>query len=67
MAKKLTDLRVLFIVLLAGLMFETEAKAYADPGSGILLWQVLVSVFVGALFYARRILDWGRQRWSRKS
>jgi hypothetical protein len=26
---------------------------YTDPGSGALLWQLLVAGFIGALFYAR--------------
>ena len=29
------------------------AFLYADPGSGALLWQLLIAAFVGALFYAR--------------
>ncbi len=33
---------------------EKEARAYADPGAGALLWQILVSGFVGALFYLRK-------------
>lgn len=54
--------RVLFLVLLLGLMMEREAKAYTDPGSGILLWQVIASAFVAGLFYVRRIIDWIRKR-----
>lgn len=29
--------------------------AYVDPGSGQLIWQMLVAGFVGALFYFKRI------------
>jgi hypothetical protein len=37
-----------------GLIFASNAYAYIDPGSGALLWQMLVAGFVGALFYFRR-------------
>jgi hypothetical protein len=49
-----------FAALVLIVMAETEAKGYADPGSGVLLWQVLASGFVVILFYARRILRRGR-------
>jgi hypothetical protein len=29
--------------------------AYVDPGSGQLIWQMLVAGLVGALFYVKRI------------
>jgi hypothetical protein len=44
------------------LMGERVASAYADPGSGALLWQILVAGFVGALFHLRRFLDRFRNR-----
>ena len=47
-------------VLLAA---ERPLAAYADPGSGALLWQVLVAGFVGALFYLRRLKTWLRGKW----
>jgi hypothetical protein len=42
--------------------FEREAKAYADPGSGALLWQILVAGFLGSLFYVRRAVNWFREK-----
>ncbi|HSW49780.1 MAG TPA: hypothetical protein VLH09_06365 [Bryobacteraceae bacterium] len=36
--------------------FEQAASAYADPGSGALLWQILVAGFVGFLFHVRGFL-----------
>jgi hypothetical protein len=36
---------------------EQEASAYTDPGSGALLWQLLVAGFVGGMYYFRNILD----------
>ena len=50
------------VVLGLLLMGERVASAYADPGSGALLWQILVAGFVGALFYLRRFLDKFRDR-----
>jgi hypothetical protein len=50
----------MLIALLIG--FEREAHAYTDPGSGMLMWQVLVAGAVGFLFYVRRILEWFRSK-----
>src|SRR5438105_15552272 len=41
---------------------EREARAYTDPGSGALIWQMLVAGFVGAAFYFRRLSAWVRRR-----
>ena len=35
-----------------------QAQAYADPGSGALLWQALMGAAVGFMFYFRRIVKW---------
>jgi hypothetical protein len=42
---------VLLSVLWAG-----RAEAYVDPGTGALLWQLLLATFVGFFFYVRRFL-----------
>lgn len=34
--------------------------AYTDPGSGALLWQMLLAGSVSVLFYFRRIRSWFR-------
>jgi hypothetical protein len=39
-------------VMLAG-----NFLAYIDPGSGLLLWQMIVAAFVGILFYLKRTRD----------
>jgi len=39
---------------------EREARAYTDPGTGALIWQMLVAAAVGGLFYFRRLLAWLR-------
>jgi hypothetical protein len=35
---------------------HTLAFLYTDPGSGALLWQLLIASFFGALFYARSFI-----------
>jgi hypothetical protein len=35
---------------------HTLAFLYTDPGSGALLWQLLLASFFGALFYARSFI-----------
>jgi hypothetical protein len=30
---------------------------YADPGSGTLIWQLLLAAFFGGMFYFRRLKD----------
>lgn len=44
--------RALLVLALVG--FPTFAWAYVDPGSGLLLWQLLASVVIGALFYVKQ-------------
>jgi hypothetical protein len=58
--------RLLLIVVLLACV-EREAKAYADPGSGALLWQLLVAGFFGAIFYLRRVVEWFRSKGQRNS
>lgn len=31
---------------------------YADPGSGILIWQLLLALIFGATFYFTRLREW---------
>jgi len=47
--------RLLPILYLA-LFFPSNAHAYSDPGSGLMLWQLAVSFVVGLLFYCKRFL-----------
>ncbi len=51
-----------FLVLALLIAGEREARAYADPGSGALIWQTLAAGFVGLLFYFRRIGTWWKSR-----
>ena len=51
-------LRLLPLLLLLSFGTEREARAYTDPGSGMLIWQMLVAGFVGVMFYFRRLTSW---------
>jgi hypothetical protein len=57
--------------LIAVLSFATEhpANAYTDPGSGTLIWQIIVGGLVGLGFEFRRLKNWltGRKRPSQDS
>lgn len=57
-------LRAAPFVLALLLASEKEARAYADPGSGTLIWQLFAAGFVGLLFYVRKFTSWfkGRKR-----
>jgi hypothetical protein len=35
---------------------------YADPGSGILIWQMLLALFIGATFYFSKVRTWVRAK-----
>lgn len=55
-------LRAMFLLALAMFATEHEARAYTDPGSGALIWQMLVAGLVGVTFYFRRITAWFKNR-----
>jgi hypothetical protein len=52
------------VALLLGLLVaaEKEARAYTDPGSGALVWQMVVAGFVGGLYYVRKFAMWFKAR-----
>ena len=54
--------RIIFLMALAMFATEREACAYTDPGTGALLWQMMVAGLVGVGFYFRRITSWFRNR-----
>jgi hypothetical protein len=58
----LSGVRTLALVALLAWGTERQASAYTDPGSGALIWQMLMAGFVGALFYVRRITSWFRRK-----
>jgi hypothetical protein len=49
---KHTDLS--FRILFLGLVAAVPAQAYADPGNGLLIWQVVGAFFVGCLYQIRK-------------
>lgn len=51
-------LRIIPFLLLLSFATERPACAYTDPGSGVLIWQMLVAAFVGVAFYFRRLTTW---------
>ena len=55
-------LRIIFLMVLATFATEREARAYTDPGTGALLWQMMVAGLVGVGFYFRRITSWFKNR-----
>jgi hypothetical protein len=55
-------LRAILLVALAMFATEREAHAYTDPGTGALIWQMLVAGLVGVSFYFRRITGWFKNR-----
>jgi hypothetical protein len=55
-------LRAIFLIALAMFATEREAHAYTDPGTGALIWQMLVAGLVGVGFYFRRLTTWFKNR-----
>jgi hypothetical protein len=49
-------------LLLVLLLVPDTAQAYIDPGTGTMIWQMLVAGFLGALFYLRRLFPGRRSR-----
>ena len=45
-----------FTFVVICMIITTDSHAYIDPGSGALIWQALLAVFVGASFYMRSII-----------
>ena len=43
-------------------MKEANMMLYADPGSGAMIWQLLLAFFFGATFYFSRLKGWLRSR-----
>jgi len=55
-------LRALFLLALAMFACEQEARAYTDPGTGALIWQMALAGLAGVAFYFRRITSWFKNR-----
>jgi hypothetical protein len=46
-------LRVLTLLI----FLEMPLKAYADPGSGLLLWQLAGAFFLGVIYHVRKFFS----------
>ena len=55
---KRSNVYILALVLL--IATQPRVHAYTDPGSGTLVWQLLVAASFGVMFYLRRIVSWVR-------
>jgi hypothetical protein len=44
------------------LVFRQEARAYTDPGTGALIWQIIAAGFVGLMFYFRKFASRFRKK-----
>ena len=49
--------KVFLVVLPLVLATPSPAHGYADPGTGAFLYQAVYAVFLGAVFYLRRMLN----------
>jgi len=49
-------LSVTFLYIFNWIDIHSFAFLYTDPGSGALVWQLLVASFVGGLFYIRSFI-----------
>jgi hypothetical protein len=56
---------VLSLVCVLIVLAERPAYAYADPGTGALLWQLMAASLFGLLFYLRRGLLWLKEIFKR--
>ena len=51
-----------FLLIIVGVLIaaQTQVYAYTDPGSGTLIWQMLLAASFGVMFYLRRLVRWFR-------
>lgn len=55
----------LFYSLLMIMATCEQALAYVDPGSGLLIWQMLCAVFIGVLFQAKKIIAFFKSKFKK--
>ena len=58
MKLKNSAVSILLLLLLVSFATEQEARAYTDPGTGAMIWQMMAAAAVGVIFYFRRFLGW---------
>jgi hypothetical protein len=54
-------------IVLALCVVGQPAKAYADPGSGAVLWQLFFASIVSIGFHFRKLRFWFAKHWPRKT
>ena len=54
--------RAALAALILMIFAEVPLKAYADPGSGLLVWQIFGAFFVGSAWQVRRFFSRVRKR-----
>lgn len=52
--------KVWVLVLILLIAMQARVHAYTDPGTGTMVWQLLLAASFGVMFYLRRILTWAR-------
>lgn len=50
--------KALPIILLSLFVVSDNAHAYLDPGSGHLIWQYVLSMLLGGMFFFGRGIQW---------
>lgn len=53
-------LKVCVLVLVLLIATQARVHAYTDPGTGTLVWQLLLAASFGVMFYLRKIVTWAR-------
>jgi hypothetical protein len=54
-------------IVLAFSIVAQPARAYADPGSGAVLWQLFFASIVSLGFHFRKLRQWFSSRWQRRA
>lgn len=54
------------LALLLLIVVPRDAQAYIDPGTGSLVWQLVLSTVLGGVFYARRTIGIVRRSLARR-
>ena len=49
---------IIAAIILILVIAEQPAKAYADPGSGAVMWQLLLASIVSVGFHFRKLRSW---------
>ena len=50
--------RIVLLCLATLVVLTANAYAYIDPGTGALIWQLLLAAFFGSIFLIRRVKLW---------